>query len=108
LVAAENCSDSVDPCSAVVEDWPSLMTGCGIAERFAFEFTGLEVGVGAHAAGFEIARQLEKAVVECVKTGERNELELIPHGVELFAERCDLCIVEFFLPVEGWRAVVCQ
>jgi hypothetical protein len=78
----------------------------GVAERLACEFAYLEVRIRAHAARCKIVCEREHAVVECVKTGERDELEAVTHCKERVAKARDRRFVEFCFPVERRRAVV--
>src|SRR3981081_535587 len=43
-----------------------------------------------------------------METGQRDELEFIAYGAQFFLEPGDGGIVQLFLPVEGWRAVISQ
>ena len=45
-------------------------------------------------------RQIEHAVVQAVKTGKGDELELVAHRTQLALETGYGCIIEVLFPVE--------
>jgi len=61
-----------------------------------------------HLAIAIAVRQCVHAVIERMETSERDELELVTHGAQLFLELGNRRIVQVLLPVEGRRAVVGQ
>src|SRR5579871_2542816 len=78
----------------------ALVLGRRVAVALTGELALLHADVRRHALGAVRARQLEGLEVDEVPTGERDELELVPHRGELALELRDVTGVEVALPVE--------
>src|ERR1700694_127356 len=64
------------------------------------ELRFLQLDERRHLAASVAVRQIEHAVVQAVKTGERDELELVAHRTQLALEAGYGCIIEVLFPVE--------
>src|SRR5712671_3513353 len=78
----------------------TLVASRGVAGALGGELGLLELGVRGHAVRAVLARELVHPVVERVKAGEGDELELVAHRGELALELRDRRVVEVLLPVE--------
>src|SRR6185312_15205472 len=72
------------------------------------EFRLLQLDERRHVLPRIAVREMEHRIVEAVKAGKRDELELVAHCTELALEAGDRRVVEILLPVERRRAVVCK
>ena len=75
---------------------------------FKVKLLVLEPGVGQHALVPVVLGQVEHGGVQCVKSGQGDELELVAHVTELVLEFSKLPLIQEFFPVERGRAVVGQ
>src|SRR6516162_3605302 len=102
VAAAHRLGDRIEVAGANF----ALVLDGAVAGGLGGELGLLQLDVGGHLLRLVAARQLEHRVVECVESGERDELEAITHRRELALELRDGGVVELSLPVEGGRAVV--
>src|SRR5689334_1599277 len=87
----------------------ALMFDGGIANALCqTELALLQLRVSRHSRTRIFVCQLKHCQVERVESGERDKLEFVTHLAEFTLEFCDLTVGELGLPIEGWRAVVCQ
>ena len=86
----------------------ALVLGGGVPALLGGELALLQLDVGAHLVARVAVGQVEHRVVQRVEAGQRDELELEPHGAQLLLELGDGGVVEVLLPVERRRAVVGQ
>src|SRR6476660_4414915 len=84
----------------------ALVLGRRVAELLRGKLRFLQWRVRRHALSRVAPREVEHAVVEAVKSGERHELELVSHRPELALEARDRRAVEVTSPVERRRTVV--
>ncbi len=82
------------------------MFGSGISAALGCKFLFLQLDLGRHTLVAVLVGQVEHAVVERVKTGQRNELKLIAHSTEFTLKLANGRVVQVFLPVKRRRAMI--
>ncbi len=82
------------------------MFGSGISAALGCKFLFLQPDLGRHTLVGVLVGQVAHAVVERVKTGQRNKLELIAHSIEFTLTLGNGRVVQVFLPVKRRRAII--
>src|SRR5271167_4748152 len=85
-----------------------LVFGGAIPGALLGELALLHLRIAEHAVLSIGGRQLEHRQIQRMPAGERNELEAIAHGRQVFAPTLHARLIEVALPVEGGGAVVGQ